>query len=335
MLDYLAVMRGFGAPVERDLERSLLPPSVEETPELYVSVPLALEWVARCGRDVEPMELGFRAARTASLASLKPSHQAAIIGGQTGLDRIKALLCVARLEDSDFRGTLRAEGDQVRVFCGTAQLERHPFICFAEWLNLQGVISVLRSVAGQMWCPHEICFVTRYPPTQIIREAFPNTRILVAQPHTSILVDRTDLALPTHDAAPQALSLVDRLDDPAEQWTFASLLRQVVQPYLNDSRLDLAMTADMVGMSKRTLQRRLGQCHLSFSDVRQEARFNAARTLLEDPKAKIIDVAIMTGYENPQHFTRAFRRHTGVTPTIYRRKLAARRDGVNASMICK
>ncbi len=36
---------------------------------------------------------------------------------------------------------------------------------------------------------------------------------------------------------------------------------------------------------------------------------------------KVIDVAFMAGYESPQHFTRAFRRFTGVTPTAYRRHI--------------
>jgi AraC-like DNA-binding protein len=33
---------------------------------------------------------------------------------------------------------------------------------------------------------------------------------------------------------------------------------------------------------------------------------------------RVIDVAMMAGYESPQHFTRAFRRFTGATPSQYR-----------------
>jgi transcriptional regulator GlxA family with amidase domain len=65
--------------------------------------------------------------------------------------------------------------------------------------------------------------------------------------------------------------------------------------------------AEAFQMSGRTLQRRLKQCGRSYSDVVQEARFELARELLVDPSTRIIDVALATGYENQQHFARAFR----------------------------
>jgi AraC-like DNA-binding protein len=81
--------------------------------------------------------------------------------------------------------------------------------------------------------------------------------------------------------------------------------------------------ADAFGVSGRTLQRRLQQHGRSYFDVVQEARFELARELLVDPSARIIDVAFATGYENPQHFARAFRRLAGVSPTDYRLSVAA------------
>ena len=74
-------------------------------------------------------------------------------------------------------------------------------------------------------------------------------------------------------------------------------------------------------MSTRTLQRRLHQCGSSYSEVLQEARFEVARSLLDGSGTKIIDVAMTAGYESQQHFSRAFRRFTGVTPTAYRRSI--------------
>ncbi len=72
--DYLVVMRRIGMPVDRELARSRLPPQIEEAPDLYVSVPVAIEWIAQCGRDLEPMELGFLGAQQASRASIKPAY---------------------------------------------------------------------------------------------------------------------------------------------------------------------------------------------------------------------------------------------------------------------
>ena len=326
--DYIAVMREFGAPVDRDLAHSALPTSIEETPDLYVSIPIAMEWVAKCGHDVEPMELGLLASSHASLASLRPSHQAAIIGAQTGFRRLEALFTIAQLEDNCFRAGVRQEADQLRVLCDTARLSRHPFICFAEWLNLQAVIAVIRSVAGPAWYPQEMTFVSRYAVPAAVQTAFPNTRILVGQPNTSVLIDREHLARSTGGAAAPADDLSgllrsgDVLGASPEPWTFAGLLRQIIQPYLREGNTDLAFTAEVVGMSKRTLQRQLQASGSSYSEILQEARFERARSLLDNPGAKVIEVAMASGYESPQHFTRAFRRFTGVTPTTYRRLMA-------------
>jgi AraC family transcriptional regulator len=48
-------------------------------------------------------------------------------------------------------------------------------------------------------------------------------------------------------------------------------------------------------------------------------RLDQARQLLRNPAARIIDVALAVGYQTPSAFTAAFRRHTGTTPSNYRR----------------
>ena len=58
--DYISVLRRIGAPVDRDLAQSKLPPRVEETPDLYVSIPVAIEWIARSGRDLDAMVAQLR-----------------------------------------------------------------------------------------------------------------------------------------------------------------------------------------------------------------------------------------------------------------------------------
>jgi hypothetical protein len=210
--DYISVLREIGAPVDRDLARSKLPQHIEATPDLYVSIPAALEWIARTGHDLQPMELGLLGARKASLSSLRPAQQAAIITAQTGLKRLQALAALSRFEDSVLEMGIRQEGDDVRVICDMAGLGRHPFVCLAEWLNLQAVISVVSSVAGPSWSPGEICFASRSHPTEAVHAALPDTRVMVGQQHTSVTVGRAALARPTPEAiassnGPQVSSL--------------------------------------------------------------------------------------------------------------------------------
>jgi AraC-like DNA-binding protein len=320
LIDYISVLREIGAPVDLDLARSMLPPRIEETPDLYVSQALAFEWIARTGHDFEPMELGLLAARKASLSSLLPALQTAIMTAQTGLMRLEAAAALCRFEDTALVITVRQEADDVRVISNMVGLDRHPFVCLGEWPTLQAIISIVCSVAGPSWCPSEMCFVATSRPPEAIYAAFPNTRILVGQPHTSVMVARADLARPTCDAPAQINGSLASKDvqDGQSAWEFVNLLRMTVQPYLNDGRTDIAFAAEIAGISTRTLQRRLTLSGSSYSQIVQEARFALARSHLDDPGMKVIDVAMMVGYESPQHFTRAFRRFTGITPSQYR-----------------
>lgn len=314
---YLDELREIGIPVERALEGSRLPSWIQETPDAYVSIPLALEWIARCGRDLEPMDLGFRAARRATLASLSVPLRQALLDAPTGFARMRALLRLAALDDSVLAPRMQLEGDQVRVVCDLHGLGGNPFICLGEWLSLRALISIVQSVAGARWRPPELTFVARERQSSAVQEAFPDTRILLGQTHTSMLVDRDVLARPgmAGDGLPFPHSC---LDDEAATWSFPAGLRAAIRPYLADGYPDLPLMAEVVGLSGRTLQRRLRQCGRSYSDLVREARFDLARELLIDPAARIIDVAMAAGYENPQHFSRAFRQLAGVSPSAYR-----------------
>ncbi|WP_342238445.1 AraC family transcriptional regulator [Inquilinus sp. OTU3971] len=50
-------------------------------------------------------------------------------------------------------------------------------------------------------------------------------------------------------------------------------------------------------------------------------RLQQARQLLQDPRIRITDVALAVGYQTPSAFAAAFRRHTGATPSEFRRSL--------------
>jgi AraC-like DNA-binding protein len=76
--------------------------------------------------------------------------------------------------------------------------------------------------------------------------------------------------------------------------------------------------AEIVGMSERTLQRRLAQSGSTYSQIVQEARFSIASNLLAVSELNIADIAFAAGYDNAPHFSRAFKRFAGMTPRDYR-----------------
>ncbi|MGB5569392.1 MAG: helix-turn-helix transcriptional regulator, partial [Sedimenticolaceae bacterium] len=114
---------------------------------------------------------------------------------------------------------------------------------------------------------------------------------------------------------------------PAElassRWDFPSSLRSAIRPYLADGYPTVELAAELAGMSVRTLQRRLNQSDLSYSDLVKHLRFEVAADLLADPRNTVIDAACEVGYSDPAHFSRAFRQMAGVSPREFRRQRLA------------
>jgi AraC-like DNA-binding protein len=324
---YIDELREIGVPVERELARSRLPTWALEDPDVYVSYELCLEWLASCSSDLELMEFGYRASRRESLTSLDAPFQRAILDAPTGLARFQTFLRCASLEDNVLSIRMQPEGDQVRVITTMEGFENNPFIGLGEWVDLQVMISIVQSFVGPCWRPQEMTFVSHQPLTPSIQEAFPNTRILTGQPNTSILVDTNLLARPCHPVLQFPDSKTGHqpngtYSDSLAAWDLPAALGAAVRAYLADGYPDVHKMAEVFGMSERTLQRRLHQFGSTYSNIVQVARFNLACELLTDPSAKIIDVAFAVGYESPQHFARAFRRYSGLSPTLFRSSLA-------------
>jgi AraC-like DNA-binding protein len=74
---------------------------------------------------------------------------------------------------------------------------------------------------------------------------------------------------------------------------------------------------DFVGMSVRTLQRRLAGAGVSHDVLVAQTRFATAAAVLEQTSAKILDLALDLGYSDHANFTRAFRRWAGCSPREY------------------
>lgn len=76
--------------------------------------------------------------------------------------------------------------------------------------------------------------------------------------------------------------------------------------------------AEKLGMSSRTLVRRLAKDNKSFIDIRDGLRQSLAKQALLETNWAVEDIAYMLGYSDSANFNRAFKRWLGVTPKQYR-----------------
>ncbi|MBE2258127.1 MAG: AraC family transcriptional regulator [Rhodobacteraceae bacterium] len=73
-----------------------------------------------------------------------------------------------------------------------------------------------------------------------------------------------------------------------------------------------------LGMSRRTLQRRLGERGSSYQQVLQETRFALAKRYLRDSARSVTEITFLLGFSEQGAFTRAFKRWSGAAPSDYR-----------------
>jgi AraC-like DNA-binding protein len=83
--------------------------------------------------------------------------------------------------------------------------------------------------------------------------------------------------------------------------------------------LDVQETAVALGISTRTLKRRLAEEGTTFSALLEELRRERAERLLRSTTLSIDAIAETVGYSDVANFTRAFRRWTKTTPTAFRK----------------
>lgn len=115
--------------------------------------------------------------------------------------------------------------------------------------------------------------------------------------------------------------LLARLDDLREAEADRPLedrVRRVVGDSLCDGAVSKAVVARRLGMSERTLHRRLAERGASFRSVADQARRDAAESLLMGTRHSLAEVAFLTGFSDQTAFQRAFKRWTGQTPAAFR-----------------
>jgi AraC-like DNA-binding protein len=100
---------------------------------------------------------------------------------------------------------------------------------------------------------------------------------------------------------------------------FTDVVHQIITPQLRDGSPGVHSVARMLGLSARTLQRRLFDEGVTYARVVARARFDLAQRMLDDPACKIIEVALDLGYSDQAHFARAFVRWSGLAPGDFRR----------------
>lgn len=124
--------------------------------------------------------------------------------------------------------------------------------------------------------------------------------------------------------------LVREAADDSEEMENGDVLMNKVKQYLkcNYMLYDISLdsVSEIVNMAPSYFSSRFKKCFgVNFVDYVAELRMNAAQELLKDPLRSTSEIATMVGYDSANYFTRAFKKHVGMTPTDFRRSCAGKK----------
>jgi AraC-like DNA-binding protein len=133
---------------------------------------------------------------------------------------------------------------------------------------------------------------------------------------------RADWALPLRRADARLVELLRRqlalTDGPHD--ALMAALRSLLRERL-DQLPDVVEAARALGLSARSLQRKLGTTGTTFERELGQVRREVAESLLAQSHVSLGEVATRVGFAEQASFTRAFQRWTGTTPSRARRRL--------------
>ncbi len=311
-----------GAPVERTLTRARVPISALEDPNSWVSTLSQWSFVERIAHSEGIPDLPFRVIQYARLENFAPGLMSQLQNAPTLFMALKRFGQLANLETTNVRFWLSIKGDQA-YFCHRGSFDGRSWVGVRgfdhmAWFRTECIMQLLQMFTGENWCPTAVAVASDRTPTDLMLGHLPNARIVTGSPTSWVSFPRRLLRkplLPNRRTTGMSTTDVNHGKQPID---FIESLKLAVQACLPDFYPNLELAAEISGKSRRTMQRRLRDLGLKYSDVVEQARLEIARNSLKTDE-KLIDIAYNLGYAEPACFTRAFKRWTGQTPTEYRR----------------
>lgn len=197
-------------------------------------------------------------------------------------------------------------------------------------LTLSIIHQQLKSVLGRDWRPLAVHFEHARPADIRLHRKLFGASLSFGEPINRLVIATRDLETRLSPLDHSLWPFIERHlgDLSKERRSVPSMREQVDNAIVN--RLGLgtvglpAISADL-GLSVRSLQRRLDEEGVSFTVLLRHVRRRVAESGLSQKGARVVDVAQALGYADTAVLSRAFRRWTGNSPRQYAKGQRKRR----------
>jgi AraC-like DNA-binding protein len=177
---------------------------------------------------------------------------------------------------------------------------------------------ILRWFCGQRWSPG-LVYLDQETPADLRPFAdYFRAPLAFAQGQNGIAFDAAVLDWPIEGSLSTVSAQLREFLNAGDAARLPDQVRAMVHSLLMTGRCSQAVVASSLGLSERTLQRRLQEEGTGFRELLDEVRSGLAVNYMREPRFRLTDVAQMLGYSELSAFTRSFRRWVGVSPRQWR-----------------
>ncbi|MFT5594982.1 MAG: AraC-like DNA-binding protein [Oceanicoccus sp.] len=143
--------------------------------------------------------------------------------------------------------------------------------------------------------------------------------------YSALIIDQKLLALPMRQPDEQLLKTLENHADIlmaniSDKQPLPMQTKNVIKGLLVEGIPRKEMVAKRLGMSERTMQRRLQQHDTSYQNILDDVRQEQAKHLLITTELSIQDIAARLGFSEPRSFHRSFKSWLGITPGEFRER---------------
>lgn len=187
---------------------------------------------------------------------------------------------------------------------------------------LLGIATIGDAITGAQLTGHAELAMPEPPHFARFKHLF--DRVLFSRPAHRLVFPSSHLDMRLTLSDPAALRLAtERCEAELTALGFDQRASARLRALLTSSLATGALTsaedaARALGMSGRTLKRRLADEKTTYSDILDDVRHKRALALLDDKRITITEIASRLGYADAPSFTHAFQRWTGQTPAALR-----------------
>jgi AraC-like DNA-binding protein len=192
-------------------------------------------------------------------------------------------------------------------------------------LSLGVAVRVMRDLMGETWRPQEACFPYAAPARLNTHRKVLGCTPRFDQDFLGLVIDRADLDAPIGRADPDMARQLSRYLEQIAAGRGIGLrdkVGEMIVLLLPNGDCTVERVASRLSMDRRTLHRKLAADGLTFSEMMNHTRREAAQSLLSRNDRSFQVIAEMLGFSSLSAFAHWFRRQFDCTASDYRARLA-------------